>query len=187
MSPHLTAVLQAPNAPATMEDLKRRYVNVMDRSISAKAVMSEIIGVFGFVLMGTGAAALCNAPEIYSPESPRMVKEAIIGFAFGIGILCMIYATAHNNAGQLNPAVTIGLVCSGNCPAPQAALNIAGQVYGAIMASGILKALLPASIRTSSGLGANSLPGDQTIGRAFLGAPLSFFLLSTTILSINSL
>jgi aquaporin-4 len=158
-----------------MEELRRRYANVMNMSISAKTVMSEIIGVFGFVLMGTGAAALCNAPEIYGPESPRMIKEAIIGFSFGLGILFMIFATAHNNAGHLNPAVTIALICAGVCPALQGALNIAGQVCGALLASGVLKALLPDSIRESSGLGANSVPDDQTVGRAFLGAHLSIF------------
>jgi glycerol uptake facilitator-like aquaporin len=39
----------------------------------------------------------------------------------------MIYATAHNNSGQLNPAVTIALVAAGVAPIAQALVNIAAQ------------------------------------------------------------
>ena len=56
------------------------------------------------------------------------MQEAIIGFAFGLGIMFSIYATAHNNSGQLNPAVTIALVAAGVTPIAQACLNIVGQV-----------------------------------------------------------
>ena len=55
------------------------------------------------------------------------MQEAIIGFAFGLGIMVMIFATSHNNAGQLNPAVTIGLVAAGVSPILQALLNIVAQ------------------------------------------------------------
>lgn len=159
-----------------MEALRRRYANVLDKTLSARTFMSEIIGVFGFVLMGTGAAALTNAPEVYPTEPDRMVKEAIIGFAFGIGILFMIYATAHNNAGQLNPAVTISLIAAGACPIAQGLLNIVGQVCGALIASGLLKALLPDAIRESSALGANAVPDEQTVGRAFLAEVIGTFI-----------
>jgi aquaporin Z len=157
-----------------MEELKRRYSNILNMGMSAKTVMSEIIGVFGFVLMGTGAAAIYNAPEVYQKsagfEEDRMVKEAIIGFAFGIGIIFMIFATAHNNSGQLNPAVTIGLISAGVCPLVQGLLNIAGQVIGALIASGVLKSLLPSPAAEASGLGANSVPKGHSKGEAFLGA-----------------
>ena len=50
------------------------------------------------------------------------------------------------------------------------------QVCGALIASGILKAMLPDEIRSSSSLGANSVPPEQTVGRAFLGALLTWSL-----------
>lgn len=111
-----------------MEKLRYRYRELLDTDVSIPTVMSEVIGVFGFVLMGTGAAVLTNEPEVYPPEAARMVKEAIIGFAFGLGILFMIYATAHNGSGHLNPAVTISLIAAGACSIVQGILNIAAQV-----------------------------------------------------------
>ena len=58
----------------TLEYLKARYKNILSPKVSVKTFVSELIGVFVFVLLGCGAATLCNAPGVYPPESPRMVK-----------------------------------------------------------------------------------------------------------------
>jgi hypothetical protein len=58
----------------SMRYLRARYANILSPKVSAKTFVSEVIGVFAFVLLGCGAATLCNAPGVYPPESPRMVK-----------------------------------------------------------------------------------------------------------------
>ena len=54
--------------------LRDRYANILSPKLSIKTCTSELIGVFAFVLLGCGAATLCNASGVYPPESPRMVK-----------------------------------------------------------------------------------------------------------------
>lgn len=164
---------------AIMHHVRARYATILSPALSLRTAMSEAIGVFGFVMMGCGAAALTNAPEIYDPESSRMGKEAIIGYAFGFGITFMIYATAHNNAGQLNPAVTLSLVAAGVQPLAQALLNICAQIFGAIAACGILDALVPDPLQGGplrSALGGNKVPDEQTKGKAFLAEWVGAFI-----------
>ena len=54
--------------------IRRRYKNILSPRLNLKTFGSEAVGTFAFVLMGCGAAALCNAPTVYPPASPRMVK-----------------------------------------------------------------------------------------------------------------
>ena len=68
--------------------------------------------------------------------------------------------------------------CSASASRPTHELDSdlsAAQVIGSLAAAGVLKALLPngpdgESLDSRSNLGANSVPHEQTIGIAFLGA-----------------
>lgn len=98
-----------------------------------------------------------------------MLKQIIVGAGFGLGIMIAIYAIGHHEAGHLNPAVTIGLVCAGAFPVAQAVIMIAAQVCGALIAAGFLKLMIPQSIEDDTNLGANAVPDGFSIGQAFTG------------------
>ena len=57
-----------------------------------------------------------------------MVDVAIMAGSFGIAYAIAIYLTAHNSGGQINPAVSVGMVASGLTSPLQALGNIVGQV-----------------------------------------------------------
>jgi Major intrinsic protein len=169
-----TASAMAKLIRKLVHNLRKRYRNSLSRAFSFRTVLSEVIGVFGFVLVGCGAATLVTAPDSFNGgNTQRMISSSIVGFAFGFGIFFMISATAHNNSDQLNPAVSIALMACGSCPLLQGFVNIAGQVLGAIIACGLLKAMLPSSFQDVSLLGANNVPPGSGVGKAFLSAHLA--------------
>lgn len=102
--------------------------------------------------------------------------------AFGMGILTMAYAIGHISGGQLNPAVTLGLVLSGNLGLLQGIANALAQFSGSLAASGLLYLMIPDAKESS--LGSNSVAEGFSNGEAYLGeimmsAALVFVVLMT--------
>jgi glycerol uptake facilitator-like aquaporin len=152
---------------AAIRGLRRRYANVLSLAFSWKTVLVEAIGVAGFVLVGCGAAALVTGTAV---TANPMLESTIVGLVFGFAIFVTISATAHNNADELNPAVTVALIVVGTCPILQGIGNICGQVLGAIIGAAFLRAMLPESFHGAEFLGANSVPHGSSLGKAFLSA-----------------
>ena len=61
-----------------------------------------------------------------------------IAFAFGLTVVTKAYAIGHILGCHLNPAVSVGLMCSKRFPPHEVPGYIAAQVIGAILGAGVL-------------------------------------------------
>ena len=109
---------------------------MVDRENHMKAYGAEFFGTFWLVLGGCGSAVLA--------ASFPNVGIGLLGvaLAFGLTILTMAFAIGHISGCHLNPAVSIGLWAGGRFPARQLAPYIVAQVLGAIVAGGVLGAVV---------------------------------------------
>ncbi|MDO8651214.1 MAG: aquaporin Z [Undibacterium sp.] len=93
---------------------------------------AEFIGTFWLVLGGCGSAVLAAAfPGVG-------IGLHGVSLAFGLTVLTMAYAIGHISGCHLNPAVSIGLWAGGRFPANKLLPYILAQVFGGIVAGGVL-------------------------------------------------
>lgn len=97
-----------------------------------KRLGAEFLGTFWLVFGGCGSAVLAAG-----------VPELGIGFAgvaltFGLTVLTMAYAVGHISGAHFNPAITLGLWAGGRFNTKDIVPYWAAQVFGAIVASGVL-------------------------------------------------
>src|SRR5689334_18088483 len=141
---------------------------------------AEAIGTFVLVFGGVGSAVIAGAK----------IGNLGVAFAFGLSLLAMAYAIGPVSGCHINPAVTLGLLVSKRIAVQEAVRYWAAQVLGAIIAAGVLLAIVSArkaGYDTSiEGLGANGYgdhsPGGYPWGAAFLAeAILTAFLVFTVL------
>jgi aquaporin Z len=103
----------------------------MDRG-KGTIFLAETIGTFVLVLGGCGTAVLAG----------KFVGGTLgVAMAFGLTLLCMAYAIGAISGCHINPAVTVGLMVSGDCAPGDAVFYIVGQVLGGIIAGGVIYAI----------------------------------------------
>lgn len=130
-----------------------------------KKFLSEAIGTFALVFCGTGAI-------IINQESNGAVTHVGIAITFGLIVMSMIYALGNISGAHLNPAVSIAFVISGRFPAKELLPYITSQLFGAILASVVLKILFP----VNNYLGA-TIPAGSDLQSFVLELILTFFLM----------
>lgn len=122
----------------------------------------EGFGTFILVLLGAGAGALL-------PESPT--KLLMVALAHGLAIVIVAYTYGHFSGGNINPAVTLGLLTAGIIKLPRAIAYWVAQFIGAALAAAFIKlmiipAITPAIIglgETTGSLTATALPNALAI------------------------
>lgn len=134
----------------------------------SKKVFAEFFGTLVLVLMGCGSAVLAG----------DHVGFLGIAFAFGLSVVVMAYAIGNISGCHLNPAVTISMLSLGKISVKDALAYIAGQIAGAIAASGILYIL--ASGKAGYSLAANGLGQNGVVN----GSPGGYSLLAGLIAEI---
>jgi len=93
---------------------------------------AEFLGTFWLVLGGCGSAVLAAAfPGVG-------IGLLGVSLAFGLTVLTMAYAIGPISGCHLNPAVSVGLWAAGRFPAGKLLPYIVAQVFGAIVAGGVL-------------------------------------------------
>jgi len=95
-----------------------------------RPLLAEFIGTFAFVLVGIGAIKTAGH-DVLS-----------IALAHGLTISAFVSATMHISGGQLNPAVTFGLLCSGHMTLMNSVRYWIAQCLGGICAAFICLKLL---------------------------------------------
>ncbi len=95
---------------------------------------AECIGTFVLVFGGVGTAVIAG----------EKVGNLGVAFAFGLSLLAMAYAIGPVSGCHINPAVTLGLLVSLRISPAEAARYWAAQVVGAIVAAGLLLAIVSA-------------------------------------------
>src|SRR5437868_5234062 len=91
--------------------------------------IAEAIGTFALIFIGVGAIT------VPLPPLPGGRADIVaIALAHGLTIAVMASATMHVSGGQLNPAVTFGLLLGGKMTLRDSLLYWASQLGGAVLA-----------------------------------------------------
>ncbi|MFQ5628973.1 MAG: MIP/aquaporin family protein [bacterium] len=113
--------------------------------MNTKPLVAEFIGTFALIFVGVGAIAADNI-------TPGVGLTGI-ALAHGLTIAVMASATAAISGGHLNPAVTIGLLSAGKIDLKNAIGYVVAQCLGGIVAAGLIKLSVPATITAAVSMG----------------------------------
>lgn len=124
--------------------------------------IAEFIGTFALIFIGIGAIRTAGHDVL------------AVALAHGLTIAAFVSATMHISGGQLNPAVTFGLVCGGHMAIPDAVRYWIAQLLGGVSAGLICLGLFGRDVVvTGTPQLGNNLDASQGI---LLEAILTFFL-----------
>lgn len=101
--------------------------------------IAELIGTFGLVLFGCGAAAIAGGDTLAQTSGLGLLG---ISLAFGLSVVVFAYAIGGISGCHINPAVTLGVLVSGRISAKDAVVYIAAQILGGILGAFVLKTIL---------------------------------------------
>lgn len=140
----------------------------------SRRVIAELVGTYVLVLLGT----LSVVTMVVFFKGPDMAGLFLIGFAFGVAVLVMIYAFGHISGTHINPAVSIALWATGRLPARDLVAYIVAQLIGAALASITIVGIV-GQRAVDAGMG-QTLPGTGvSYGQAILSeAVMTFFLVT---------
>ena len=130
---------------------------------------AEFFGTFWLVLGGCGSAVLAAAfPDVG-------IGLLGVSLAFGLTVLTMAFAIGHISGCHLNPAVSVGLWAGGRFPAKELLPYIIAQVFGAILAGGVLYLIASgkAGFELSAGFASNGYGAHSPGGYSMLAALLT--------------
>jgi MIP family channel proteins len=135
----------------------------MQEALSWKKAVAEFVGTLALIYVGV-MVIVAGAPG----------NVVAIALAHGLTIAVMVSATMSISGGQLNPAVTLGLLVAHKISVGQAAVNVASQLLG-----GVVGAMLAAASTAGSGIAAG-IPAAATgvsVGQGILIETIATFFL----------
>src|SRR3954462_12260102 len=101
-----------------------------------RKLVGEALGTFVLVFGGCGTA-------VFAAKFPATgVGFLGVAFAFGLTVLAGVYAIGPISGTHFNPAVSIGLACTGRFPWRALPGYVAAQLFGAVVAAGLVLAFL---------------------------------------------
>jgi MIP family channel proteins len=146
-----------------------------------RGALGEFIGTLLFVLVGAGTIV---AAKGYVAVAPLLVATAQ-GLALAMVVTCFMPISG----GQINPAVSVGLVLAERQSPKVAAVFIVAQLLGAACGAGLLRALLPGDMANDAGARLGATIGtltesDYILGVVGIEAVCTFFLMSSVMLGM---
>jgi len=99
-----------------------------------KKFIAELIGTFALVFCGTGAIVINDVTN-------GIVSHVGIAITFGLIVTVMIYAFGNISGAHINPAVSIAFSVTDRFEKKNLLGYILAQLFGAFLASGVLKIL----------------------------------------------
>lgn len=100
---------------------------------------AELIGTFGLVLFGCGAAAIAGVDTAGGLSGLGLLG---IVTAFGLSVVAFAYTIGNISGCHINPAVTIGFYFSRRIGAQEALTYILAQLVGALLGALVLRQIL---------------------------------------------
>lgn len=131
-------------------------------------LFAEALGTFLLVLIGCASCITW-----VEGQSPSVLH---IAFTFGLAVAALAQFLGPVSGCHVNPAVTVGLLVSGNCTFLKALCYIVCQSCGAIAGSVVLKMLTPTT-QANLGLGATDLGEGIQPGQGIVMEAIITFLL----------
>lgn len=110
----------------------------MEIKTSTKFV-AELVGTFGLVLFGCGAAAVAGADTMGGLSGLGLLGIAL---AFGLAVVVFAYAIGGITGCHINPAITIAMLVNGKISAKDAVAYIVAQLAGALLGAFVLQQVL---------------------------------------------
>ncbi|MDA7950076.1 MAG: MIP family channel protein [Pirellulaceae bacterium] len=134
---------------------------------TGRLLFAEFLATFVLVFMGTGAV-------VVGAHFPGAFDHLGVAMAFGLAVMCMIYAVGDISGAHMNPAVTIAFWVGGRFPAIKVFPYCISQCLGAASASFFLWGVFP---KTPT-LGATvPTEGLSDMGAGLIEFLLTFFLM----------
>merc|ERR1712013_336799 len=113
-------------------------------------LLAELLGTMLLVIIGCGAAI----------QWKTSFDTTQVSLAFGLAVMGIASFTGHISGGNLNPAVSMGLLVGGNLSLLKFLVYVIAQCIGAVLGAGILYGVTPEAVRGS--LGSNELAEGVT-------------------------
>ncbi|PIK42959.1 putative lens fiber major intrinsic protein-like isoform X2 [Apostichopus japonicus] len=140
-----------------------------------RAVLAEFVGMTLFLFMGLGATSAFPSAD---------GGNLRIAFAFGIAIATFVHVTAHISGGHLNPAVTLAFFSLHKITLLRALMYVLAQMFGAVVGTGLIRAVTPTSINGE--LGPTVISSEISVGQGVLvEAVLTFQLVLTIFATVD--
>lgn len=164
------------------------------KDVSLVACVAEFVGMTLFVIIGCGSAMGIQGSgstggsggdeESTAGETTSMIPGWVlmVALVFGLSITTLAYTIGHYSGGQMNCAVTLGLVLTGNCGLMQGIFNFGSQMMGSVCGAAILCAIFPPELDMTKSLGSNSVGPKWHWWNAVIGEMMGTFLLVFVVL-----
>src|SRR6266542_3722810 len=133
---------------------------------------AELVGTFALIYVGV-LVLTAGGAALFASGFKDLVA---VSLAHGFIIAVMVSATMNISGGQLNPAVTAGLLATGRISPLQAGINVLAQLLGGVLGGLLAKASIGGA---SIAAGIPSLSSRVSVGQGLLvEGVLTFFLVS---------
>lgn len=143
-----------------------------------KKYIAEFIGTMVLVLIGCGTAMAVGC-------DPAAGSGYILtAFAFGLGLLTMVYSIGNVSGCHINPAVSIAMFASKKMSGKDFCGYVVAQVLGALAGAGVLALIFNGAgiVDMTGGYGANGLAGVNE--NAWIGLLVEVLLTFVFVISI---
>jgi len=117
-----------------------------------KSLGAELVGTMFLVIIGCGAAM----------QWKTEFDTTQVSLAFGLAVMAIASFTGHISGGNLNPAVSVGLLAGGQLSLLKCVLYIIAQCIGAVIGAAILLGVTPEGVPGRIALGSNGLSPNVT-------------------------
>lgn len=139
----------------------------------SRKFLAEFIGTFMLVFVGAGAVVVMGT------ATNKVAADVVVAaLAHGLILVAIIATFGHISGAHVNPAVTLGLVISGNTNILTAILYWIAQILGGIVAVALLRVIFPDVEQLGNTL-PSALLKDPSLKIIILEALGTFFLVST--------